>query len=86
VIPEITFPQKAAVFRPFSVYNHIYDKESRDRGIKFIHEAVVRGDLMPRVEKVFALRDFRAAFEEQRMSTSRRGMIGLSQDRPTPSR
>lgn len=74
-IPEIIFTQKAAVIRPFSVYNHLRDKESRDRGIRFVHDAVLRGDLVPRVEKVFALEDFRAAFEEQLQSTSRRGKM-----------
>ncbi len=81
VIPEITFTQKAVVIRPFSVYNHVYDQESRNRGVRFVHDAVLRGVLVPRVEKVFALEDFRAAFEAQAGSTSRSGKLVISTQR-----
>lgn len=45
--------QKAACLRPFSVFNHIYEKESRDRGLKFVYEALEKGNLKSYVEKVY---------------------------------
>jgi len=78
VLPEIVMTQKAACLRPFSVYNHIYDKASRQRGIRFVFDALSKGDLKAYVEKVYPLNDFRQAFEEQLQSTTRRGKMVVS--------
>ncbi len=78
ILPEIEMTQKAACLRPFSVYNHIYEKESRDRGVKFVYNALARGDLKAHVEKVYPLENFRQAFEDQLNSTTRRGKMVVS--------
>jgi NADPH:quinone reductase-like Zn-dependent oxidoreductase len=78
VVPEIEMIHRAAIIRPYSVYNHIYDKEARDRGVKFIYDALVSGGLEARVEDVYPLEEFRQAFERQRSSTTRRGKLVIS--------
>lgn len=78
VLPEIEMTQAAACLRPFSVYNHIYERESRQRGIQFVFDALARGDLKAYVEKVYAMEDFRQAFDDQWNSTARRGKLVIS--------
>lgn len=78
IVPEIEMIQRAAIIRPYSVYNHIYDKESRERGVKFVYDALARGDLEARVEHVYPLEEFRQAFEHQRTSTTRKGKLVIS--------
>jgi len=78
VLPEIEMTQKAACLRPFSVYNHVYDQESRERGIRYVFDALSKGDLKAYVEKVYPLEDFKQAFEDQFQSTTRRGKMVVS--------
>jgi len=78
VLPEIEMTQKAACLRPFSVYNHVYEKESRERGLKFVYDALKDGSLKAYVEKSYLLADFRDAFEAQLTSTTRRGKMVIS--------
>jgi NADPH:quinone reductase-like Zn-dependent oxidoreductase len=78
VVPEIEMIHRAAVIRPYSVYNHIYDKESRERGVKFVFDALARGDLKARVEDVYPLEEFRQAFDHQRSSKTRKGKLVIS--------
>jgi len=78
ILPEIEMTQKAACLRPFSVFNHIDEKPSRDRGVRFVYEALEKGDLLSHVEKVYPLEEFREAFEDQKKSVARRGKMVIS--------
>ena len=78
VVPEIEMIHRAAVIRPYSVYNHIYDRESRERGVKFVYDALASGELKARVEAVYPLEQFRQAFDHQRTSTTRKGKLVIS--------
>ena len=75
VIPEMEMIRKAAVARPYSVYNHIYDKEQRERGVKYIYEALESGKIKPRVDRTYPLEDFRKAFDYQLKGKGRTGKI-----------
>jgi len=63
VLPEIVLTQKRAFIRSYSVYQFIYDKETRDRGIRFCYNALKSGELKAYFERVFSMEDFRQAFE-----------------------
>ncbi|MEP0985083.1 zinc-dependent alcohol dehydrogenase family protein [Ekhidna sp.] len=78
ILPEIPLTQKAACLRPFSVYNHIYDQASRERGIAFVYNALKQGYIKSYVEKVYPMDDFRQAFLDQLQSTSRKGKMVIS--------
>ncbi len=75
VIPEIEMTQKAAVLRPYSVYHHMYDEEQRERGVKFIYDALESGKIKPRIDRTFPLKDFRKAFDYQLKGKGRTGKI-----------
>ncbi|MFK7865374.1 MAG: zinc-dependent alcohol dehydrogenase family protein [Pseudohongiellaceae bacterium] len=75
ILPEIEMTQKAACLRPFSVYNHVYQRESRERGITFVREALERGDIKAYVEKTYPIEDFASAFKDQLASSTRRGKM-----------
>ena len=78
ILPEIVMTQKAACLRPFSVFNHLYEKESRERGIKFVSDALKSGAIEAHVEKTFPMEKFREALEEQLISTARRGKLVMT--------
>jgi len=75
VIPEMEMIRKAAVARPYSVYNHIYDKEQRERGVKYIYDALESGKIKPRVDRTYPMEDFRKAFDYQLKGKGRTGKI-----------
>ena len=75
IVPEIEMTRKAAFFHCFSTFNHIGDKASLARGVKFVFEGLADGHLKSRVDKVYSLADFRQAFEDQLNSTTRTGKM-----------
>jgi len=78
ILPEIVMTQKAVCVRPFTVYNHIYEEASRERGVKFVYNALKRGYIKAYVEKVYPLEKYHEAFTEQLKSTTRRGKMVVS--------
>ncbi len=78
ILPEIEMTQKAACLRPFSVYNHIYDRKSRERGLKYIYDALADERIKAYVEHIYPIENFRQAFEDQLNSVNRRGKMVIS--------
>jgi len=78
VLPEIVLTQKRASIRSYSVYQFIYDKEARERGIRFCYNALKSGELKAYFERVFPIEDFRQAFEYQKSASTRCGKILIS--------
>jgi NADPH2:quinone reductase len=75
IVPEIEMTRKAAWLHAFSTFNHIEDKDSLWRGVNFVHAALERGDIKPAVGKVYPLKAYREALEDQLQSGARRGKI-----------
>ena len=75
IIPEIEMTQKAAVLRPYSVYHHIYDPEQRKQGVNFVYDAIEKGKIKPRVDRVFPFDEFARAFEYSLAGKGRTGKI-----------
>lgn len=78
LVPIIPMIRSAAILRPYSIYNHIYDQAQRDRAVRFVFDALKQGRLVPEVDKVFALADYKEAYEYQVKAERRRGKIVIS--------
>ena len=78
ILPEIEMTQKAACLRPFSVFNHIYDADSRRRGVDYISKAIASNAFRPHVDKVYSFADYKQAFDDQVRASSRRGKLVVS--------
>lgn len=64
--PELPYPemyQKRAVFRAYSVFSYIEDREARDRGIAFITDLLASGRIRPSVDRVFPMEQYVDAWE-----------------------
>jgi NADPH:quinone reductase-like Zn-dependent oxidoreductase len=62
VVPVAAMCRARAVFHPYSMFNHVGDAAQRARGISVILDAIKRGELSPRVDRVFALDDIVSAY------------------------
>ena len=78
VVPIIAMIKAAAILRPYSVYHHIYDPEQRDRGVRFVFDAIQKGKLVPEVDKVFPLAAYKDAYDYQVKAEKRRGKIVIT--------
>ncbi|MEM8499846.1 MAG: zinc-dependent alcohol dehydrogenase family protein [Pseudomonadota bacterium] len=78
ILPEIEMTQKAACLRPFSLYNHIYDPQSRKRGVEYVSNALAKKSVHAFVDTVYPLVEFRQAFEHQVRASGRRGKLVIS--------
>jgi len=75
ILPEEQMTTTGTVFMPYTLYNYIYDKEARERGVKFCYEGFKSGKLRPFVEKVFPIEKFKDAFTYQQAATTRFGKL-----------
>jgi NADPH2:quinone reductase len=75
IVPEIEMTRKAAWLHAFSTFNHIEDKDSLWRGVDYVTRAIERGDIKPAVGKVYPLKEYREALEDQFQSGARLGKI-----------
>ncbi|MCG8504916.1 MAG: zinc-dependent alcohol dehydrogenase family protein [Sphingomonadales bacterium] len=80
VVPIAEAIRKNAVIRPHSVYNFVDKPMLRERGIKFVYDALDAGLIKPLIDKVFPLDRFREAFEYQVAAKGRRGKIVIKID------
>jgi len=78
VVPEIEMTQKAAVLRPYSVYQHIYDEEQKERGIKYIYEALKSEKIKIRIDRTYPFEKFREAIDYQLKGKGRTGKIVIT--------
>lgn len=78
ILPEIEMTQKAACLRPFSLFNHMNEKDSIQRGVQYIYEALERGDIKSYVEKTYPLEAYKQAMQDQFTSTTRRGKLVIT--------
>jgi len=72
-----------AVFKPYSVFNYVEDPAQRDRGIGAIRELVERGDLRPRIDRVFPFEQYIEAFDYTR-DRDRHGKVVIVTDHCPP--
>jgi len=75
VVPLTEMIQAFATIQPHSIYNYIGDPHFKQEAIGFITGALVDGRLKVRVDRSFALDDFRSAYEYQWAAKNRRGKI-----------
>lgn len=63
VVPVAAMCRARAVFHPYSMFNHVGDAAQRARGIAVILDAIKRGELRPRVDRIFPLNDIVRAYK-----------------------
>ncbi|MBX5442548.1 MAG: zinc-binding dehydrogenase [Solirubrobacteraceae bacterium] len=65
-LPFADLFQANAVFKPYSVFNYVMHPAQRDRGIDAIRGMLERGEIRPRVDRVFPFEQYVEAFDYTR--------------------
>ncbi len=62
-LPLVDMFQANATFHPYSLFNYVMNPELNERGKAFVYEALVSGDIAPRVDRVYPMEGYREAWE-----------------------
>ncbi len=57
-VPFVPMLQSNAWLHPYSLFNYVQDPESCARGVAFVHSGIEHGDLVPRIDRVFAMEEY----------------------------
>lgn len=74
-LPMVDLYQANATFKPYSLFHYIEDAEWKKKGLDFVYGALESGDIRPNVDKVFAMTDFKEAWEYLRAPRKNHGKV-----------
>jgi len=82
VVPINEMIRYSAILQPHSVYQYIDDPDLRKEAVDFVHDALASGQLVPLIDQVFDLNNYREAFEYQVAAKARRGKLVIKVQAP----
>lgn len=62
-LPIVDMFQANAVFHPYSLFNYVENPESQARGKAFVYDALRRGLVAPRIDRVYPMEGYREAWD-----------------------
>jgi NADPH:quinone reductase-like Zn-dependent oxidoreductase len=74
-LPMMDLYQANATFKPYSVFHYIEDSDWKEQGLTFIYDALASGAIGPNVDRVFPMRDYKAAWEYLRAPRRTHGKV-----------
>lgn len=74
-LPMMDLYQANATFKPYSVFHYIEDSSWKEKGLAFVYEGLASGAIRPNVDRVFAMQDYKAAWEYLRAPRETHGKV-----------
>lgn len=74
-LPMMELYQANATFKPYSLFHYIEDSAWKEKGLRFVYEALASGRLKPSVDRVFDMQDLPAAWDYMRAPRKTHGKI-----------
>lgn len=74
-LPMMSLYQANATFRAYSLFHYIEDADWKKKGLGFVYKALAAGKIKPTVDRVFAMEDFKEAWEYQRTPRTSHGKV-----------
>ncbi len=62
-LPIVDMFQANAVFHPYSLFNYVENLETQARGKAFVYDALERGLVAPRIDRVYPMEGYREAWD-----------------------
>lgn len=62
-LPIVDMFQANAIFHPYSLFNYVQDREMCEKGKAFVYNALAKGQLKPRIDKVYPMEGYLEAWE-----------------------
>ncbi len=74
-LPIVEMFQKNASFHPYSLFHYVIDPTWRDKGIAFVNEALEKGWIKPRVDRVYPMEKYIEAWDYLRQPRTAHGKV-----------
>ncbi|MFK7885954.1 MAG: zinc-dependent alcohol dehydrogenase family protein [Gammaproteobacteria bacterium] len=74
-LPLVDMFQSNATFRAYSLFNYVNEPAARDRGITFVNEALQKGWVKPRIDRVYPMQDYIKAWDYLRQPRQHHGKV-----------
>ena len=62
-LPIVAMFQSNATFHPYSLFHYVEDEAMCEKGKAFVYDALARGDIAPRIDRVFPMEGYRDAWD-----------------------
>jgi NADPH2:quinone reductase len=74
-LPIVDMFQANAVFHPYSLFNYVEDSAMCAKGKAFIYDALLSGDIAPRIDKVYPMESYRDAWDYLKCPRKKHGKV-----------
>ena len=74
-LPLVDMFQANATFHPYSLFNYVEDPIMQAKGTKFVHKALANKKLLPSIDRVYPMEDYRDAWEYLRSPRVKHGKV-----------
>ncbi|MCR9135891.1 MAG: zinc-binding dehydrogenase [Alphaproteobacteria bacterium] len=74
-LPMMDLYQANATFKPYSLFNYIEDADWKEKGLRFVYEALASGQIQPNIDKVFPMEKFQEAWNYLRAPRKNHGKV-----------
>ena len=74
-LPIVDMFQANAVFKPYSLFNYVQDPVMQDKGTSFVYDALRRGLIAPRIDRVVPMEGYRDAWDYVRAPRQNHGKV-----------
>ena len=74
-LPIVDMFQSNAVFHPYSLFNYVEDLAMQAKGTAFVYDALRRGLIAPRIDRVIRMEEYRDAWEYIRAPRKNHGKV-----------
>jgi len=74
-LPIVDMFQANAVFHPYSLFHYVEDPAMCAKGKAFIYDALLSGDIAPRIDRVYPMESYRDAWEYLKRPRKKHGKV-----------
>ncbi len=74
-LPIVDMFQANAVFHPYSLFNYVEDLDMQAKGTAFVYDALQRGLIAPRIDRVIPMEEYRDAWDYIRAPRKSHGKV-----------
>ena len=67
--------QANATFHPYSLFNYVENPQMQAQGTSFIYKAIEDGKLIPNIDRIYPMEDYREAWEYLSQPRTKHGKV-----------
>ena len=74
-LPIVDMFQANATFHPYSLFNYVEEPSLKEKGKSFVYNALKEGKILPNIDRVFQMEEYREAWDYLRQPREKHGKV-----------